>query len=431
MQEIIVQIEKIVPEGKGFALYENTPVYIVGALPGEKIKAEIIRKKNNFYEAKIVEILEKSPKRIEPLESHYMSCSPWQIIGKNYQDELKSEIIRKCFKNLADTEIENLDFISPENRFHYRNKIEFSFGENEDGIFLAFHERGSHKKMLELHEGCMLADGQINQKALEILELLCKTKIEEFDLKSLIIRKSFYENKTIAILLVKNERERVLELLDLAKSSNRIDNFAIALSSYKSPIATIDKILFQNGDLNLIEKVRNIKLKYSIDSFFQNNIEMFEHAIEDIRNFLDDKDIVLELYSGVGSIGLNIADKVKSILGIEIIGNAVICSNENAKLNKINNFDAIFSASEKITSSHFDNISTLIIDPPRTGLHKKVIKKIIENLPPKIIYLSCNPITQASDFNNLKEYYNLKFIKGYDFYPNTPHMECLIILEKK
>lgn len=429
-EKIIVYIEKIVPEGKGFGIYEGIPVYVMGALPEETVEAQVFRAKKDFKEAILTRVLQPSPYRISPQEDHYLSCSPWQTMDYSFQIKQKQNIIRKCFKSFANLDLPDFELVPSATQFHYRNKMEFSFGEDEDGVFLAFHQRGSHKNMCKLNNGCVLAHPLINEKAGVVFELIKQSGVQEFDLKSLIVRSSILEQKSIAILLVKNEKDRVQRLIEIAKS-NPIENFGIALSSYKNPTPTIDKILYQNGSLTLKEKVNHLILEYSIDSFFQNHVPLFEIALNDIAANIEPNQAILELYSGVGSIGLFLADKSTKVTGVESVKNAVHHAYQNAQSNKITNYYVISSLAEKVDQNEFINISTLIVDPPRTGLHKKVRKLILESKPEQIVYLSCNPITQANDYNNLKEFYDLTFIKAYDFYPQTPHIESLIILKRK
>lgn len=433
MNEFTVKIERIVPEGKGFGLFEGKPVYVLGAYPDEEVKVRIISDRKDFLEAEVIEVIKPSEYRIEPVEDHYLVCSPWETIDYKYQLELKKDILLKCFKSLAGIEVDSIvqSIEASPKTYGYRNKLEFSFGENEDkSIFLAFHKRGSHKHLIELKNGCALGDEKMNAKALEILEVINQSGLEEFDLKSLTIRYSFASEETIALLLFKNTRERVEAALKFFEEKG-IDNLTIALSDFRSPVARIDKILLQKGKDFLVEEVSGTKFMYYLDSFFQNNIGLFEKTIEDLKKFVIKDSNVLELYSGVGSIGLNLSNQASKVTGVEIVESAVKAAKENIKINEVKNYESILLPAEKIDTDLLDGVDILVLDPPRSGLHQKLIDIILHKKPEKIIYLSCNPITQASDLNKLKELYEIKFLKGYDFYPNTPHLEALLILTLK
>lgn len=428
-----VKIDRIVPEGKGVGLHSGKPVYVLGAFPNEIVRVEIFRDKKKFSEGKLIDVIRNNPNRIKPHEDHYMSCSPWQSIKYDYQIKLKKEILVKCFKSLAATEIDPSKFYESKNVFNYRNKLEFSFIEDENKqIFLAFHKRGSHKDLVKLEKGCILGQEKMNRVGLQILNLVNNGGLELYDLKTLIVRQSIYEAKVISLLLVKNEKQRVQKFLEyLHKNTNIYKNLIVALSDYRSPMPKIDKILFKNGDDFLIEKIGIYKFRYYIDSFFQNNIDLFKHSIDLIKEFIIPNSEVLELYSGVGTIGISVALKVKQIEAIEIVESAVKAAKENAELNEITNYHIHLLSAEKIKKELLDKKDVLIVDPPRSGLHPKISKMILEKPPKQIIYLSCNPITQASDFNKLRELYEIEYICGFDYYPNTPHLESLLILKRK
>jgi 23S rRNA (uracil1939-C5)-methyltransferase len=447
VSEIEITIEKIVPEGKGMGLFiddtgKSFKVYVLGVYPGERVKVIPYKKAKDFIEAKLTEVIKKKPNRIEPIESHYQSHSPWQTINYDYQIDLKKEIIKKCFSSLANTKFEEIEISQSILKTKYRTKVEFSFDEESDAddklkniesyhreIFLAFHERGSHKKMLRIGKNFSLINEQMNKYAFDVLNWINSTNLQEFDLKSLTVRYSFFENKVVGLLALKNNKTRVQKAISKAKEIE-VENIIIALSDHRSPIAKIDEVLFKKGDDFLIEKVGNLKFKYYLDSFFQNNISQFENTINDIKNFIGGREKVLELYCGVGSIGMHFTGG-SELIGVEIVDSAVRAAKENLQLNNLTNYTPILMPSEKIDSELLEGIDCLIVDPPRSGLHKKVINMINEKLPEKIIYLSCNPITQASDYNLMKENYNITFIKAYDYYPNTPHIENLLILDKK
>jgi 23S rRNA (uracil1939-C5)-methyltransferase len=181
----------------------------------------------------------------------------------------------------------------------------------------------------------------------------------------------------------------------------------------------------------LREKILDLEIRYHYSSFFQNNVDLFEKALKIMQENSKEFKKVVDLYSGVGVIGLSLKNFAKEILFVEIDKTAIEYTKINAELNNVKNFKAINLPSEKIPREVLENVDLLILDPPRAGLHKKLIKLILEQKPKNIFYLSCNPITQARDFGLLKDYYELSKIYGLDFYPNTPHMETLLILNLK
>jgi 23S rRNA (uracil1939-C5)-methyltransferase len=450
--EAIVKFEKIAPEGKALGFLDGKAVFAFGVLPQETARVKITKNKKDFAEAEVLEVLELSEHRIEPREDHFLSCSPWQIIGYSKQIEYKKQIILECFSSLADIELSNmLNTGQPGSLVQevsgmlegYRTKVEYSFADNyrypdqaqiDSGISLAFHQRGKFYERLILKNGCFLISDNANHTALQILKKLNEQGLESRSLKSLILRESKSMGDILGILCIKDKSIKP----DLHfKDFNNLSGFLVVYSDYRSPASVFTEILEVQGNDFLKEKILNLDICYSFDSFFQNNIPQFESVLSLIRQVLI-KDLsdsqkynkVVELYSGVGVIGLYLSDLSKEVIGVEIIEKAIDFAQKNAQANNINNYTAILSPSEKIDYSILNDTEILILDPPRTGLHKKVVDMILEKKPEKIVYLSCNPITQARDFNLLKHEYKITYFKAFDFYPHTPHIESLMILAR-
>jgi len=425
MKEIIVEFTQIGHNGVSIGRYNNKIVFAYGVIPGEKAKILINKEKKNFIEGEVIEIIEKSSYRREPKENHYLSCSPWQVFDYDYQIELKKKNLKDIFKDFAKEELDfNERFFRPKNIWGYRTKIEYSFVEENGKSYLAFHKRGSFKEKIKVDEGCKLISDVANKKALEVLEIINEQKIK--NLKSLIIRKSYhYDDLHLSVLTTEKQTFNFQEI-------EAISGFVFAYSSPKSPTSNFDEILISWGREYLKEKIIDLEILYPYNAFFQNNIELFEIALRKMKDNLGDKLVkVVDLYCGVGVIGLNLNNGANKIIGVEINKSAIDYAKLNAKLNNISNFEGIALASEKISQEILINTDLLILDPPRSGVHKKVINLIIKSKPRLIFYLSCNPLTQARDYLLLKDFYQIKDFYGFDFYPQTPHLESLLILELK
>lgn len=441
--DIDVKVEKLNERGYGVGKSGNYEVQVLNALPGEEIKAKVFKKRRSILYAQSDEILKKSPARIKPKEAHFLSCSPWQIIDLNNENQIKKDIISELFASIAQTEVPDFKIASNDTDYAYRNKVEFSFfGHNEDGhLSLAFHmrESGYHKQPIE---GCELLPEPVNKAAQRIVDILNEEKIEARQLKGLLLRYSFTNNTVLACLYVKDTSvEQIFSNPDKMKKikalveKGYIQGFFIISSDTRSPAFVETDILHQYGQGYLEEEVLDLKFQYAYNGFFQINPPMFCFAIKDIRKYLEDLPHAntmnaSDLYAGVGTIGLSIANLVKEVTGIEITPNTKHFALLNAENNNINNFKFFEGAAEK-DGLQFVDTDILILDPPRSGLHPKVTEKIIESKPKHIIYLSCNPKTQAEDFVKIKDLYDIKFFKGYNFYPHTPHVENLMILELK
>lgn len=427
-------IQDIVADGKGKAVYNDETFYVIGAFPDETVNVEIVKKKKNEIQCIVSDVIKSSPFRQKAKEEHYLSCSPWQVINYHYQIQLKKYIIKKVFHALVYVDIDPILEYDDKNLWHYRTKVEYSFAEIDKKVFLAFHKPTKHNEYYILDHGCCLFDDDLNNKALELLELIRLSGLEKYDLKSIVIRKSFNFSDTSSILLaVKNKKDRVINSLEILKKFN-FPNFVVVHSSYKTPITTIDEILLKNGQENIREKILDKVFEYGYLSFFQNNITLFEKTLLDIKNYLERasfkiKPKAVELYSGVGTIGLSLAEYFSQLVAFEIDDIAVKYSLTNAKLNNVSNFYALPMPAEKVKI--FDENDVLIVDPPRSGLHTKLIKRILESKPRLIIYLSCNVTTLARDVGMLNSIYDIDFIRFYDYYPQTPHVEGLCILKRK
>lgn len=430
MQTKILKFNKINHELRVISIQEGKEFLAYGILPEEEAEVKVSKRKRGRRFVKPVRILSKSKYRIDPVEDHYLTCSPLQHIDYDYQIELKENALNDLF---SDLNIRVSQFYNADEIFNYRNKLEFSFyGDESNRIHLAFHRRDTKFGKDILNSGCALGSDSMNKTGLKIVEVLNRYHIEARSLKTLTVRESKYNNKVITVLLIKDEdfiqkHSQDIDNLfnDLKNTSNGI---VVGYSSPKSPASNIDNILFQSGDEYLEEKINDKTIRYRYDSFFQNNIPMFEKSLKEIIDSIDNSNRIVELYSGVGTIGLNLVNKAKEVIGVEVSESSVEYSKLNAESNNIENYTALKLESENISPEVLNNSDVLVLDPPRSGLHPRVIEMILEKKPKRVIYLSCNPITQARDVKLLTGY-KIDRLSGFDFYPNTPHMESLAILD--
>ncbi|BCX16199.1 MAG: 23S rRNA (uracil-5-)-methyltransferase RumA [Candidatus Parcubacteria bacterium] len=422
-KEIIVEFQDIDPSGASVGNFENKKVLAFGVLPQEKVKVRIIKKKRNFLKGEVVEVINKSPHRVLEKENHYLSCSPWQIFEYKFQIELKKNILDNLFQSFLKSKIPLEEFFISPKIFEYRTKIEFSFLEESNQYWLSFYKRENHREKIKLIEGCLLIDKKVNSLAQEILNFINKSKITEP--KALIARKSIKTEDTHFSLLTKKEQE--VSFQDL----NSVDNFVFAYSNPLSGASNFDKILFSKGKEFIREEILGQEFQYHYSSFFQNNIELFEKALEKMKENAHISNKIVDLYCGVGVIGISLKDFAKEIVGIDINSLSIDYAKINSFNNKVDNFKAFCLKSEKIETDFLKETDILVLDPPRSGISKKLIKIILKEKPKKIFYLSCNPLTQIQDLAQLQENYFIKNFYAFDFYPNTPHFETLAILEIK
>ena len=425
-------MEKIVGGGQAIGtLDDGRKAFVWGGLPKELVMIRVTKKKSHFVEGIVTEIIEKSPERITPKdENSYLSTSPWQIMPMSSEQFQKISLIEEAFSLHNITLPEKIKVFSDGVEFNYRNKVEFSwFGDTTENstketLDLAFFKRGGKGKVIV--DGTSLAHPSINKLAIEIRDLLREKPIVARQLKTLLIR-SDQQGNTVWQLYVKDKIENLISD-DEAKLLSAAGG-EIIYSDPKSPASRITERLNKFGDTTLSDTILGVAFNYACEGFFQVNIPVYEKALSDMKAWINcnEKLPILDLYSGVGTIGLTIGGDDVTL--VEINEHAVAEMQRNiAKLNRPS-AKAILAPSEKSLEC-ITGEQIVIVDPPRAGLHSDVTNRLLETEPPRIIYLSCNPVTQARDVSLLQEKYEIVHHQGYNFFPRTPHIEHLVVLDK-
>jgi 23S rRNA (uracil-5-)-methyltransferase RumA len=423
---INVKIEKLTLSGQGLGYYEGKEALVWNALPGEEVEVEKIWKKQGRLEGVASKIIKTSPDRQDPKEpDHYLSCSPWQILSWEKENEWKEKIAADIFSragvNLPEKELKIITEGSKQ--FHYRNKMEYSFTLDDIGdISLAFFKRGQ-QQMVPI-AACHLAHTNIIQRAQSILSWLNANPVSDEMCKSLIVRSNSKE-ETIAALFI----TEYFNFPELPQLSEQFRGFHIYYSRGESPASTPDKLIYSEGEDYLLERISGKKLKFGLLSFFQVHPPIFEKVLEDIEPWLDPKRTLVDFYSGVGAISLPLYGKYKKAILVDESREAIQFARENISAHGFKKCEAKRERSENITNVISKHRQT-IFDPPRPGLHPKIIKKVLEEKPFRIIYLSCNLETQAKDIKELRAEYKVSFFQIYNFFPRTPHIEGLCVLDR-
>ena len=382
---MFAKIEKLVPGGQGLGVLEDgKKAFVWNALPGEMVEFNVTKDKRSYCEGVAYHVFNCNERRVMPKDKCFLATSPWQILDYEYELEQKRELVRECFTqnhiavNPEPTKTDNKDYF-------YRNKMEYSlYWDNDDNkIYPAFHERGTHRKVPI--EQSSIERPEIWAKAQEIIAQLNAEHAEARKYQSLLIRCDQQGN--------------------------------------------ISGDLFVNGQPhpqmpNLTDTLNGQKYSYSPNGFFQINLPVYEMVLREIQQHITTEK-VLDLYSGVGSIGLSVA-RDKELTLVEVNGAAFEEMQKNAEGT---NAKCVLAKSEDVTE-YIAPDQTAILDPPRAGCDQKLIAKLNEIQPQTIIYLSCNPITQARDIALLKEHYAIQKLTPYNFFPRTPHIESLAILKK-
>lgn len=492
-------INEINERGYGVGvLNSGREINVMNALPGETVDAKVIKRKKKILVGEAIKIQNPNQNRISQEEEHYMSSSPLQIITYDYENEVKKELIKNFYTDRADTELPDFELFCPpeEQIWHYRNKVEFSLYGDDNGIRLAYRMRENGFFKIPI-TSCKLIPKKVNEVADKIVHFLTQEKFMAKQFKGLMLRYSFKNQKVIAALYCKDEVD--LSHFPFQKIENDCQSFLIIYSTPKSPAFVETSMLHSFGsESDIEEEINGYTFYYPYDSFFQINPPAFAEALQDMEAFIPSKEkheaqdkqqrqgkvhvekeqgtraerqlisynenkqagtgkrfkikknnkTLVDLYAGVGVIGIYLAKYFNKLIGIELFEKSkeYAIRNYEANIEHINQrteiadtnqpqrtstqFDFVVSESEKAGLDYLEQADYLVLDPPRVGLHKKVIERILETRPEYIVYLSCNPLTQADNYNELKHVYEILFFKAYNFYPRTPHVESLIILKR-
>ena len=381
-------IEKLVPGGQALAtLADGKKAFIWGAIPGETVEFELTKNKKTYCEGVAIRIIANpSEHRVAPKDDCYLSTSPWQIMDFSYELQQKSELTRECFhQNHLNLDV--LPTITDCKDYFYRNKMEYSLYWDHDTakIHLAFHKRGSHGKQPITQSS--IERPEIFARASQIVDQLNAKHAEARTYQSLLLRCN-QQGKVSGDLFVNGQPHPIMANLS-------------------------DELLGQN-------------YTYSPNGFFQINLPVYELALQAIAKEIHTEK-VLDLYAGVGSIGLSVA-RDKDLTLVEVNGAAYQEMQNNAQ--NLPNTTCILDKSENV-ASYITPGCTVILDPPRAGCEASLIHAINEVQPEKLIYLSCNPVTQARDLAMLAEAYQIAPLQPFNFFPHTPHIENLAILTRK
>ena len=415
MEEVV--IEKLVHGGQGIGtLADGRKVFVWNALPGERVGVCIIKKKRSYAEAIAEEILEASSERIAPEEKNYLATSPWQMMTFEAENKYKKSIVEELFAHEKVVLPVSMEAINDGRQWQYRNKMEYSFWGDDEGLRLALYRRGSHGK--QIVQGSKLAMPTVDAAAEAVLAELQRLNVRAGELKTIIVR-SGQDGTSVASLFVKPESFPELTL------PAGLKGLRVYHSNPKSPASVPTKLLYELGDVRLQDSLVTKQFTYDSDSFFQVNIPVFEQALERIKAHCDEP-VITDMYAGVGSIGLGVANEAVDL--IELDPATAAMARVNAKKSGLN--ARVVEVSTEQALDYIKPDRPVIFDPPRAGLHAKVVERALDHGPSKVVYLSCNPATQARDLALLQHKYQVIDFQVFNFFPRTPHIETLAILQR-
>ncbi len=456
-------------EGKAVARVNDRVLFVPFAAPGDVVDVQVYKKRRNYYEGRITEIKKASPLRIKPACSHFGLCGgcKWQHLDYDQQKYFKEKQVKESLDRIAKADYpEILPIIGSDETLFYRNKLEFTFSDRrwltdldaskeeggpKDTRGLGFHLPGMFDKILDI-EKCYLQPDPSNQIRLFIKQFAIdkdltfwNSRNQEGFLRNLIIRTATSGDVMVIVVFGENRKEDIEELLRaVAAAFPQITSLQYVVNTKANDsIYDLDVILWRGKAYNLeimpsaLKEQPDLQFKVGPKSFYQTNprqaYKLYKTAF-DFAGFQGDE-LVYDLYTGAGTIALFMARSVKKVIGIESVEEAVSAATKNARENGIDNVEFHCGDMAKFFDKDFiaqkGKPDVVVTDPPRAGMHPKVIQRILETEPGKIVYVSCNPATQARDIALLSEKYVIAKVQPVDMFPQTHHVENVVLLIRK
>ncbi len=446
-------------EGKALAKLDGKVIFISGAVPGDVADVLLTKNKKDWAEGRVLKIKELSKERVEPFCKHFGICGgcKWQMLPYARQLQYKQQEVEQNLRRIGKVDLpEILPIIGADDTVHYRNKLEFTFSNKRyltnDEIgqtditaqqnALGFHVPRIFDKVIDIDE-CYLMDEVNNKIRNTVRSFALENNFTFYDirqhtgwLRNIIIRLCTTGELMVNICLNFDEEADRKKLFDhLLQQVPEITTLLYTINpKWNDSIYDLTpQVYFGKGFAT--EKLEDFEFKISPKSFFQTNTRQAEKLYTVTREFagLTGTEIVYDLYCGTGSIGIFVSKQAKKIIGVEVIEEAIADAKENAALNNISHAGFFAGDVIKICNDEFFAVhgrpDVIITDPPRAGMHEKLVNKLLEMAAPKIVYVSCNTATQARDLGLLSEKYQIEKIQPVDMFPHTHHIECVVLLK--
>jgi len=452
-----VRIEKIAAGGNGFSRVDGMVLFTENAVPGDIVDVRITKHKKDYAMARILELKEPSEDRQETFCEHFGVCGgcKWQFLSYEKQLDYKQDIILQSFSRIG-----KLDYPEPETILgadqivNYRNKLEFTFsnkrwlrkeeiesGDKLERNGLGFHVKGFFEKVEHVNECHLMADLS-NQIRNSIYTYAIEKELKFFDilkqeglLRNLIVRNSRDGQWMCNVIFASNDEQAISGLLEHIETEfPQLTSIHYVINEKKNDSIYDLEVQHYSGKGYITEKLDGIEYKISPKSFFQTNPQQAENLYLAVKRMLELKssDIVYDLYTGTGSIALFLASECEEIIGVEEVSEAIVDAKFNATLNNIDNA-RFYTADVKDFLRGQEEVkpNIIVVDPPRAGLAPKVVEEIVNLDAEKVLYVSCNPATQARDLSLMNEKYKITKMQAVDMFPQTAHIENIALLERR
>lgn len=456
-----VKIEAVAAEGKSLAHVDGTVVFVEFAVPGDIVNVKVTKKKKNYMEGFILEIVKPSEDRLQPFCEHFGICGGcrWQPLPYDMQLKAKQQQVWDQLVRIGHLEIPDISPILPSDKTkYYRNKLEFTFSNkrwiynnedpdsltDEERLGLGFHVGKFFDKVLDIKH-CSLQPEPSNEIRLFIREYAVTHNLEFYNirentgfLRNIIIRNNQVGDVMLTVCFAYDDQDKIVPMLDaIAAGFPQIKSLHYVINEkLNDSISDLDCILYKGEDA-IWETMGKLKFKIGPKSFYQTNSEQAYKLYSVAKEFaaLTGNEVVYDLYTGTGTIAQFISDKASKVIGIEYVKEAIEDARINAEANGITNCTFFDGDMKDILTADFirehGKPEVMIIDPPRAGMHPDVVKVIMEAAPERIVYVSCNPASQARDLAMMSPMYEITAVQPVDMFPHTMHVENVCALKLK
>ena len=456
-----VEITGVAAEGKAVCRVDEKVIFVPFAAPGDVVDLQITRKKRNYAEAHIAAMHQPSPLRVEPFCPHFGVCGgcKWQHLPYEYQLQFKQQQVEDNLVRIGKISLPDILPIKGSVRQRaYRNKLEYTFSNrswltteqmNDDTVYtdrnaLGFHIPGMFDKVLDI-KYCGLQDDISNRIRLDVRAYAIEKGLEFFDLRAqsglmrnLIVRTTTTGEVMLIVVFYENRTDAITDLLQhIADTFPEITSLLYIVNHKANDTITDQEVICFKGRDYIIEEMEGLRFKIGPKSFYQTNSEQAYELYKVVRSFaqLTGNELVYDLYTGTGTIANFVSRQARQVVGIEYVPEAIEDAKSNAAYNGISN--TLFYAGDMKDLLTADFIEShgkpdvIITDPPRAGMHEDVVKAILYAAPKRIVYVSCNPATQARDLSLLDAMYRVVAVQPVDMFPHTHHVENVVCLEKR
>ena len=449
-------------KGKSIAKAEDgRVVFVSNAVPGDIATIQTTKKRKAYFEGTAISFSKYSDKRVEPACAHFGTCGgcKWQFMGYDHQLFYKQKEVENNLRRIGKVELPEISpILGAAAQYFYRNKMEFSFSDNKwltleqiksddvilDRNALGFHIPGMWDKILDLEKCHLQADPSnairdfIKKTAIELKMPFFNTRKQEGILRTLMIRTSSTGDVMVLVQFFKEDEVKRTLLMDAIVSEfPNLTSLLYVINSKGNDTIYDQEVICYHGTDHIFEEMEGLQFKINAKSFYQTNSQQAYELYKITRDFANLKgdEVVYDLYTGTGTIAQFIAKKAGRVIGVESVPEAIEAAKENAILNGIDNVSFYVGDMKKVFNEAFTNQhgmpDVVITDPPRDGMHGDVVAQLLRIAAPKIVYVSCNSATQARDLSLLDEHYKITKVQAVDMFPQTFHVENVVLLEKR